>query len=273
MADDLGLLVDFLRHEMAMVALIDQKRGGERTGDRPLHGIAGAIADGDAFAGQHCPIAVLEIADLVGEGRECQRIGADEHLALAVADGQRAALPGNNHQIVVAAEDHGDGECAFETAQRVKGGADRIVAGPQFAGDEMGDNLGVGVAGEGGAFGDQLILQLAIILDDAVMHDRNVVGHVRMGVRLGGLAVGRPAGMPYTDLAQQRRRFQPRLEIAQLAFGAPPPKLAMLHGGDAGGIVAAIFQPLQRIDELASDRPFAENANNAAHQPNSESCL
>ena len=63
------------------------------------------------------------------------------------------------------------------------------------------------------------------------------------------------------------RRFQPRLEIAQLAFGAAAAKLAMLDGGDAGGIVAAIFQPLQRIDELAGDRSFAENANNAAHQP------
>ena len=33
--------------------------------------------------------------------------------------------------------------------------------------------------------------------------------------------------------------------------------MAVLHGGHAGGVVAAIFEPLQRIDELASDRPFA----------------
>ena len=216
---------------------------------------------------KHRPVAVLEIADLVGEGRERQRVGANEHLALAVADGERAALAGDDHQIVEAAEDHGDGERAFETAERVKRGADRIVARLQLAGDEMGDDFGVGVAGEGGAFGDQLFLQLAIILDDAVMHDRDVVGHVRVGVRLRRLAVGRPAGMADAGLAKQRGGFQPRLEIAQLAFGAAAAKLAMLDGGDACGIVAAIFQPLQRIDELACDRPFAENANNAAHQP------
>ena len=34
-ADHLGLLVDFLRHEMAMVALVDQKRGGLRTSPPP----------------------------------------------------------------------------------------------------------------------------------------------------------------------------------------------------------------------------------------------
>ena len=45
-----------------------------RAGHRPLHRIAGAVTDGDAFAGQHRPVAVLEIADLIGEGRERQRI-------------------------------------------------------------------------------------------------------------------------------------------------------------------------------------------------------
>ena len=54
-------------------------------------------------------------------------------------------------KIVVAAEDHGEREGAFEPLQRCCSGAHRIVAGLQFAGDEMGDDLGVGVAGERGA--------------------------------------------------------------------------------------------------------------------------
>ena len=43
--------------------------------------------------------------------------------------------------------------------------------------------------------------------------------------------------------------------------------MAVLDGGDAGGIVAAIFEPLQRVDQLFGDRPFAEDANDAAHRP------
>ena len=35
--------------------------------------------------------------------------------------------------------------------------------------------------------------------------------------------------------------------------------------GDAGGIVAAVFEPLERIDELARDRLTAENSDDAAH--------
>src|SRR6478735_1848082 len=105
------------------------------------------------------------------------------------------------------------------------------------------------------------------------MYDRDVVGHVGMGVGFGRLAVSRPAGVADPCLTKQWCRFQPSFEIAQLAFGAPAPERAVLHGGDARGVVAAVFQPLQRIDELASDRSFAEDANNAAHLANSDSRL
>ena len=71
--------------------------------------------------------------------------------------------------------------------------------------------------------------------------------------------------MPVSPM--QRLALEPLLEIAQLAFGAPPAELAVLDGGDAGRIVAAIFQPLQRVDQLFSNRTFAEDANDAAHRP------
>ncbi len=266
-ADDLWLLVDLLRHEMTVIALVDEERGGERARHRPLHGIAAAVADGNPFAGQHRPIAVFEIGDFVGEGRECQGVGADEHFASAIADGERAALTGDDHEVVIAAKDHGKRKCAFEPLQRVIDGAHRIVPGTQLAGDEMGDDLGVGVAGEGGAFSHQLLFQLAKILDDAVMHDRDIVGHMRVRVGLGRLAVGRPAGMADAGLAHERRILEARLEIAQFAFGAPPVERAVRHRGDAGGIVAAIFEPLQRVDQLLRNRSPAKDSDDATHQP------
>ena len=118
-ADHFRLLVDLLRHEMAVVALVDEERGGERAGHRPLDRVAAAVADGDGLARQHRPVAVLEIGDRVGEGRERDGIGADEHLAVAEADGERAALAGHDHQIVVAGEDHGEREGALQALQRV----------------------------------------------------------------------------------------------------------------------------------------------------------
>ena len=54
-------------------------------------------------------------------------------------------------------------------------------------------------------------------------------------------------------------------EVAKLAFGAAARQLALLERGDAGGIVAAIFQPLERIDHQRRDRLTADNSNYAAH--------
>ena len=131
----------------------------------------------------------------------------------------------------------------------------------------MSDHLGVGVAGEGGTVAHQLFLQLTEVLDDAVMHHRHQLGHMRMGIGLDRLAMRGPAGMADAGVAHQRLALQALFEIAQLAFGAPPRQVAVLEGGDAGGIVAAIFQALQRVDQLFGDRSLAEDANDPAHRP------
>jgi hypothetical protein len=67
------------------------------------------------------------------------------------------------------------------------------------------------------------------------------------------------------DGAVQRFAIKPAFELAQFAFGAPPRKRATLERGDACGVVAAIFEQLQRLDELGRHRRFSENADNAAH--------
>ena len=232
-----------------------------------LDRLAVPVADGDALARQHRPVAVLEIGDGVGEGRKRDGIRADEHLAVAIADGERAALARDDHEIVIAGEDHGESERALEPPERVEHRVHRIVAGLELARDEMGDDLGVGVGGEHRAFRRELGLELAEILDDAVMHDRHEVGHMRVGVGLDRLAMRRPARVADTGRAHQRLGPKLLLEIAQLAFGASPREMAVLDGGDASRIVTAIFETLQRVDKLLRDRPFAENANDAAHRP------
>ncbi len=70
---------------------------------------------------------------------------------------------------------------------------------------------------------------------------------------------------PMPASAGERFAAEPLFEIAQLAFGAAAFQMAVLDGRDAGGIVAAIFQPLQRIDQQRRDRLTAENSDNSAH--------
>ena len=183
-ADDFRLLVDFLRHEMAMIALVDQERRGVRLLHLALDLLAGHVAHLDALAAQDRPVALFQIADRFGERRERDRIGAEIHLALAVTDRERRTLAGADQQIVLAFKQERERESAAQARQRGLHGFGRRAALIHFIGDEMGDDFGVGLGRELDALLLQLFAQLAEILDDAVVHDRDLVGRVRMRVHL-----------------------------------------------------------------------------------------
>src|SRR5262249_47268484 len=78
-------------------------------------------------------------------------------------------------------------------------------------------------------------------------------------------AVGRPARMADAANAFQWMLGQKLLQVAQLALGAPAREDAVFQGSDAGRIIAAIFEPFERIDQPADGRFFPEYANDSAH--------
>ena len=131
--------------------------------------------------------------------------------------------------------------------------------------DQVHDGFGVGVALEFRALLLQHRAQFAEILDDAVVDHRDVVGRMRMGVALGRLAVGGPAGVSNAGMAGERLGLQAGLEILEFAFGAAALEMVAFERGDASGIIAAIFQPLERVHDLIGDRSAPQNADNAAH--------
>ena len=59
---------------------------------------------------------------------------------------------------------------------------EKIHAALDFLGDEMSDDLGIGLGAEMGAALGQLLFELEIVFDDAVVHNDDVAGAVRMGV-------------------------------------------------------------------------------------------
>ena len=130
----------------------------------------------------------------------------------------------------------------------------------------MRDHLAVGFGCELGALGFKLAAQLAEILDDAVMHDSEPLGRMRMRVGFVRPAMRRPAGMADANRARERLAREFLFQIAELALGAPARQHALLQGGDAGGIVAAVFEALERIDQERRDRLVADNSDNTAHE-------
>jgi hypothetical protein len=86
MGNRLGLLMDFLFHEVPVITFVDEIGGSGRELARPLHTVAVDVEDEGAVATDHRPVAIDEIGDLVGEGGERNGIGAEEHFAATVAD-------------------------------------------------------------------------------------------------------------------------------------------------------------------------------------------
>ena len=76
-ADHGRLLVDLLVHEVAVVALADQRAGHRRLLDLALHRLALGVIDGGAAGVQHCPVAFLQVLDAIGQRRERQGVGAE----------------------------------------------------------------------------------------------------------------------------------------------------------------------------------------------------
>src|SRR6516225_6694885 len=129
----------------------------------------------------------------------------------------------------------------------------------------MRDDLGVGFACEREALRLQFAAQFMKVLDDAVVHDRHPVAGVRMGVALAWSPVGGPAGVADPGGAGERRTREPLLEVLKLALRAQSRQATLLERRDSGGIVAPVFQPLQRVDELIGDRLAPENSDYSAH--------
>ena len=80
-----------------------------------------------------------------------------------------------------------------------------IEAGAELGVDDLGHHLGVGLAFEAMAGGDQFGLQFGEVLDDAVMDHGQLVGRMRMRVDLVRPAMCRPARVSDADGAGERR--------------------------------------------------------------------
>jgi hypothetical protein len=147
-----------------------------------------------------------------------------------------------DHQIVVAREDEAKCERAAQLRQGRLDRVDRLQSLAEQVIDQVQDDLGIGLGLEDGALFLQRLAQFAEILDDAVMDDGDAGRGVRMGVVLGRLAVGGPAGVADAGMARQRLGAQPNFKIFQFAFGAAALEMIAFQGGNARGIVAAIFK-------------------------------
>ncbi len=131
--------------------------------------------------------------------------------------------------------------------------------------NQVRDHLGVGFRGEDVPLFRQLLLQLHVVFNDAVVnnHNRAVAVAVRMGVFFGRRSVRGPAGVANAVSAVDGIQADHFFQVAQLAHGAADGQVAVLHHGKAGGVIAAILQALKPFQQHRYDALIADVTDNS----------
>ena len=264
------LVVDLLEHERVVAALLGGLLVPVDLGDltRPLDTVG--AEDPGAFGADLDDLAVLQRLHVTGGGQEGGHGGGQERLPLAAADHQRALLPGADERPgVVDAHGH-ERVVALEVGEGAPHGLAQIAV--VVVGDQVGDHLGVRLGREPRAVIDHALLERQVVLDDAVDDDVHAVGvvGVRVGVDLVDAPVGRPAGVgdagrgglgPVALLVDD----ESLLEVVEVAHRAHAGDLVVDHDGDAGRVVAAVFELAQAGEEKLLGGPRTDVADDAAH--------
>ena len=265
--DHFRLLVDFLEHVVAVFALVGGIGTVLETGNGALYGHAFAIMDLDAAFADVGNIAFFQEHETVGHRQQGQLIGSDEVFTDSHTNYQRAALTADYHVIRLISVDNGQG---IGTAQAIQGGFHRLVqaaTGPVVFSDQVRHYLGVGLGRELEALGFQFVPQFLVVFDDAVMNDGQAVArHMRMGVELGRLAMGRPAGVGNAHMAGNRVRGDGVCQGSYLAhFPGPLYLVGAADYGHPGGVVTPVFKAAQALQQNTLDVPFRYRSYNPTH--------
>src|SRR5690606_29742482 len=116
-------------------------------------------------------------------------VACTQGLAVAQADDERRRVLRNDDTLRLLAGDDGDRIRALDLAERAPYGVEEALrAGPERSIDEVRDDFRVGIGAESRALGFEHAPQGEVVLDDAVVDERDVADDVRVRVRLGGPA-------------------------------------------------------------------------------------
>ena len=267
------LLVDFLQHEMLEAALFRHDRVPGDVLHLANDRLSVEVGELHALRRDHRQIAVAEEKQVAGVIQNRGNVGGDEILVLAQADYGGRAVAGGHDLVGLIHRDHRQRKHAGQLAHRFadalfERGAMSIRRLQKIFFHQVSDHFGVGLGGELVAFFDELALQRNVVLDNPVVHDHDSSGAVamRVGVLFRGTAMCGPAGM--TDAVGAIERLEPDhlFQIAQLALSpANLQPFAIAAHRDSGGIIAAILQPSEALDDDRYDPLLANVSHYAAH--------
>ena len=278
--DGARLLEDLLLHVVPVRTELG--RPAVRVDGAGLAGHRSVRAVGDPVAAELDVdrVAVLQIDDAIGHTGEGHRVrreealtcnggtGAVASLVRHAAEDQRRPVAGADDAMRLLAAEHRDGIRADEALQRRPRRIEEVAVVQRV--DEVGDHLGIGLADEDVAFRDQLRPQRLVVLDDAVVDQRDprrLVRRRKMRMRVvrRRCAVRGPAGVGDAGESRERGLLHLRVEFGDArdtACAFRPKRVINCH---AARVVSAIFEALQSFDEDWDDVSRTDRGDDSAH--------
>ena len=261
------LLVDFLEHEVAVLALLGRIRRQLALADRALGGVAVLVEHLDRGAADVGDVAFFEEHEPAGHGQQRGDVRGHEVFVDAQTDDHGTTFARQDDALGLGFADYRQRVGALELGHGGAHGLEEIFLRGEMEVHAVRDHFGVGFGGEGVAGLLELFAQLFVVLDDAVVNDREAAERdVRMRVALGRDAVRGPARVRDADLAVRGVGFDRVLEHLDLADGAQALELGgAVEHGDAGGVVAAVFEAAQPLHQDRDDVALSDGSDDAAH--------
>ena len=262
---------DLLGHERRPAALVGGRGIPQHLERLDLDRVAGEVGDRDAVGRDRDDLVLADRERVAGVLDERGDIRAEEVLALAEPDHERRVAAGADDEsgLVLVHREQREGavEALHDRAER---GDEVAAVRPVLAAEQHRGDLGVGLAAERVALGEQLGLDLGEVLDDAVVDDGElvVVGQVRVGVGVGGAAVRRPAGVADAGgaVGERVRRCRSSRRTPSLPARLRMPRSpSRVDDGDARGVVAAVLEPRQSGQEDGLALPRAHVSDDSTH--------
>ena len=204
---------------------------------------------------QNGNLPVVEKDSLLGPSHEGGSVAGNEIRLIAQPDYERRSTTGSDHHLRIIDAENGNAVGSPALGKSQPNGIDEAILILRklgvMIGDQVAEDLGIGLGGEGDSLGGEKALEGAEVLDDPVVDqdELTVLAQMRMGIGNGNRTVGRPTGMG--DAKRRRGTGFPE-GIGQVLHPTRFPgkgELIPFVKGNPRGIIAPVFKTAQAIHE------------------------
>ena len=185
--DGARLLVDFLEHEVGILAALGIFGAEFEPADLDLGGVGAKVLHLEPLGGDGGDIIIVEVHHLPGVGDDRVGVAGQEMLAVADADDKGRASAGADHGVGLLGADGHEAvgpddftQCVADgRGQRLRVEFPRAVLQVMLA-DKMSQHFSIGAGTEGVPGFEQPFLEAIVVFDDAVVDDGDLAGLVEV---------------------------------------------------------------------------------------------